>query len=293
MPVLHRAAAAATDAACATFGRHQVARTARFVFRRACLDVPNDLRTNGELGLQRQVLYLLPAGQRVHVVDVGANVGRWSAGMLTAVACAGRIGDLDLHALEPASDTFRRLSENLAGRPVTLARVALSERAGSAALYLAGPAAGRNSLLPPGAASPTSPTTPDAEEVLITTLDAYASGAGLDRIDLLKIDAEGHDLAVLRGAGGLLARGRILVAQFEYNCRWVDARFFLRDVFDLVQPFGYRVGKLTPRGVEFYDHWQADLETFVEGNYVACAPEAAGRLPTVAWRQRRACGQGV
>jgi hypothetical protein len=27
---------------------------------------------------------------------------------------------------------------------------------------------------------------------------------------------------------------------------------------------GYRVGKVTPRGVEFYPGWDADLETFVE-----------------------------
>ena len=65
------------------------------------------------------------------------------------------------------------------------------------------------------------------------------------------------------------------MAQFEYNHRWILGRFFLRDAFELVQAFGYRVGKLTPRGVEFYPGWDPELETFVEGNYVACAPAAA------------------
>jgi hypothetical protein len=81
----------------------------------------------------------------------------------------------------------------------------------------------------------------------------------------------------------LFAERRISVAQFEYNHRWVYARFFLRDAFDLLEPLGYRLGKLTPVGVEFYPRWDADLETFVEGNYIACEQGVAERLPSVAW----------
>jgi hypothetical protein len=31
---------------------------------------------------------------------------------------------------------------------------------------------------------------------------------------------------------------------------------------------GYRVGKVTPRGIEFYEAWHPELESFKEGNYV-------------------------
>ena len=71
--------------------------------------------------------------------------------------------------------------------------------------------------------------------------------------------------------------------QFEYNHRWVFARAYLRDAFDLLTGLGYRIGKLTPKGVEFYPGWDAELETFVEGNYVACEPRAAEALPAVRW----------
>jgi len=92
---------------------------------------------------------------------------------------------------------------------------------------------------------------------------------------------------VLQGARGLLAGHRVAVVQFEYNHRWVFARAFLRDAFDLLAGLGYQVGKLTPMGVEFYPGWDPDLETFVEGNYVACSPVAAGRLPAVRWWKAR------
>ena len=202
MSALRRAATTGTDLACRTVGRRHVVRAARFVLRRACLDVPNDLRTNGESSLQRWALGLSPPGRDIHVVDVGANVGRWSDAMLAAARQAGRLDDLDLHAFEPSSYTFARLSEALEGQRVSLHRTALGDQTGLSTLHVLAPGAGTNSLhAPPGV--PDGATT---EDVATTTLDAYADRTGLDHITLVKIDTEGHDLAVLRGARRLLRR---------------------------------------------------------------------------------------
>jgi FkbM family methyltransferase len=279
MSSFKRVGATATDFACLTLGRRQVVRASRFVLRRASLDVPNDMRINGEERLQRWIIDLFPHGRKMHVLDVGANVGEWSSSMLAAARQAGRAEDLDLHAFEPSSYTFACLSEALRGQRVRLQQSALSERSGSSILHVMGPGAGTNSLHAPPAKLMDMTT----EDVATTTLEEYADDAGLDDIALVKIDTEGHDLAVLRGAGRLLAEQRICVAQFEYNWRWVGARSFLSDAFQLLNPSGYRLGKLTPRGVEFYPGWDADLETFVEGNYVAAIPEVAALLPAVAW----------
>ena len=279
MSSLRYAAAVATDLACRTVGRRNVVRSSRFVFRRACLDIPNDMRTNGEKWLQQRVVDLSPSGVGISVVDVGANIGRWSLAMITAVQRSGRSSDLDLHAFEPSSYTFRLLSETLSDRQVTLNQAALCERKGVSVLHLIAPGAGRNSLHRPDGAD----FGVTSEAVPTVTLDEYASDYGLARLALVKIDTEGHDLAVLRGAGGLLAERRIGIVQFEYNHRWVYARSFLRDAFDLLEPLGYLLGKLTPRGVEFYPGWDPDLETFVEGNYIACTRSAAEKLSPVRW----------
>ena len=282
MSTFHRAGATATDIACFALGRRQVVRAARFVLRRASLDVRNDMRTNGEQRLQRWILDLFPHGRKMHVLDVGANLGQWSASMLAAAQQAGRAEDLDLHAFEPSSYTFARLAKTLGSQRVSLQQSALSEQSGSSILHVMGPGAGTNSLHAP----PASWTDTSTEDVATTTLEEYADGAGLDNIALVKIDTEGHDLAVLRGAGRLLTEQRICVAQFEYNWRWVGAKSFLCDAFQLLGPAGYRLGKLTPRGVEFYPGWDADLETFVEGNYVAAIPRVAAQLPAVTWWKR-------
>lgn len=289
MSTLRRAAAAATDLACSAVGRRQVVRAARFVLHRARLDIPNDLCSNGEASLQRWILELSPTGRQVRVFDVGANVGRWSGAMLAAASQADRLDDLDLHAFEPSSYTFDRLAEALEGQPVNICRLALSDRSGSSSMYITAPGAGTNSLHEP----PRPMTVTAIEDVAVTTLDSYARNAMLDHITLVKIDAEGHDLAVLRGSSGLFSEQRISIVQFEYNQRWVYSRSFLCDAFELLQPLGYQVGKLTPRGVEFYPGWDLDLETFIEGNYIACVPGVAARLPSVTWWKSTARGELV
>jgi FkbM family methyltransferase len=273
-----RAAAIATDFSCRVAGRRTVVRTARYILSRARLDYPNNMSTNGESDLQRSILRFSQAGEQIHVADVGANIGRWSESMLTAASKVGRETDLRLHAFEPDSRAFARLAEALDGRSATLSKTALSDRQGTSLFYVAAPAAGTNSLYPVPESNPVA-----QESVVTTTLDSYAEQAGVARFALVKIDAEGHDLAVLRGARTLLAEHRIAVAQFEYNHRWILGRFYLRDAFEFLLALGYRVGKVTPRGVEFYPGWDADLETFVEGNYLACDPEVAEELPAVKW----------
>ena len=58
----------------------------------------------------------------------------------------------------------------------------------------------------------------------VTTLDAWTARHGVERIGLLKIDAEGHDFAVLDGASRLLREGRIALLVWEGLQRWPDAQ---------------------------------------------------------------------
>jgi FkbM family methyltransferase len=244
------------------------------------MDGPNDMDTNGEIWLQHQVVGMSLPSERLHVLDVGANVGHWSSAMLSAASRAGRLDDLDLHEFEPSAYTFTRLSEALDSPCVTLGRLSLGDQPGLSTLHVIVSGAGTNSLYE----SPLAGATVGTENVQTTTLDDYAERTGLDgEIALLKIDTEGHDLAVLRGARGLLASQQITILQFEYNQRWIYAHTFLRDAFELLVPLGYSIGKLTWRGVEFYPRWDVDLESFVEANYVALVPWGAARIPSVRW----------
>lgn len=258
----------------AILGRRHLYRLGRFLFNYARLDLQNDMEINGELYVQQVAL-----GNSSHsplvCFDVGANVGLWSKALLQQAEQKSIA--TQVHAFEPCSETFTALTNDLngngrAGKFVAV-RKACSDQIGRATLNIVQPGCcGVNSIV-------TKSRFPvqAREEVELTTIDTYCHESSITAIRLLKVDAEGHDLAVIKGAAELLHRKAIDIIQFEYNQSWIEARNFLRDAFETVQAFGYELGKVTRRGVEFYQGWALELETFVEGNYIACTP---------VWKQR-------
>lgn len=103
----------------------------------------------------------------------------------------------------------------------------------------------------------------------IDTGDHYLEANGIQRIDFLKIDVEGHELEVLKGFARALEAGAISAIQFEYGITSGPARCYLGDFYELLEPLGYRIGRLFPDGVAFSDYYPALDEGHIMGNYVA------------------------
>jgi FkbM family methyltransferase len=263
-------------------GRRQLARLGRLLTLEARLDgTSDDMRRNGELLLLHAVIARLGADERAVLFDVGANRGDWTAHAATAARELNR-ANVQVVAFEPTPATFTllcdRLDAELRGGSVRAVECAMSDTVGRLSFRVFGPGNGRNTLT----------VSPDDDvhkviDVRCDTIDAYAAREKIDSVLMIKIDAEGHDLAVLRGASKMLAEGAIRFIQFEYNQRWIDARLYLRDAFDLLLPLGYHVGKVTPKGVEMYDRWHFELESWRQGNYVAWLSSEACPLPTLKW----------
>lgn len=216
----------------------------------------NDPSANGEYWLQQQVISA--AGKDVVLMDVGANKGNWT---LHALGQSMRRDGLSIHAFEPCTTTRNILLENTATFPnVSVHSAALSDAAGTANFYSKGPGAGTNSLDPSSGEA--------SEQVLLSTCDMFLRDNGIRHVSMLKIDTEGFDLMVLRGAAGALAEGRIECVQFEYNWRWLLNRASLRDVFLFIADKPYRFGKLVGESIEFHEDWHFELDRFFENNYV-------------------------
>src|SRR3954468_16629026 len=110
-----------------------------------------------------------------------------------------------------------------------------------------------------------------------TRLDPEATRLGLDHIDLLKIDAEGYDLHVLRGAQRLLKEQRIDVIQFEYGEAWPYAGSTLSAAYQLLEGAGYQVFALKGEQLVKVDY-QLYGEYFRYTNFVAARPAIATDL---------------
>jgi FkbM family methyltransferase len=260
-------------------GRRNIVRLGRFLSNEGRLDLLNEIDRNGENLVQRAALQQAPTGADVVIFDVGANVGEWTRNLLSEPLPGARP---KIHLFEPCETTFQTLVSNLAlwglGDSTIASNAALSSRDGHGTLFSVGPNQGTNSIYETAAGNKPSP-----EEITLEQCDSYCGRNGIQHIDLLKIDTEGHDMEVILGASNLLQARQIDIVQFEYNWRWVFARHFLRDAFAVFLPWDYCIGKVTPQGIEFYDDWHFELETFREGNYLAVKREFRMRFPQVKW----------
>ena len=99
-------------------------------------------------------------------------------------------------------------------------------------------------------------------------LDAAAAELGFAKIDLLKIDTEGHELAVLQGAKQLLERGAIDVIQFEFNEMNVISRVYMRDFMQLLADF--RFFRLLPTGAMPMDAYDPRVMEIFAFQNIAC-----------------------
>jgi FkbM family methyltransferase len=130
------------------------------------------------------------------VIDVGANVGHYTSRFSDLVGPQGRV-----IAVEPVAETFALVSANallFRHANVTLLNVAASDQSGVAGMQLSRFDTGLSNYYQARLAAGTTD-----RRVLTIRLDALALP---HPIRLMKIDAEGHDPAVLRGAEALLAR---------------------------------------------------------------------------------------
>jgi FkbM family methyltransferase len=147
-------------------------------------------------------------------VDVGANVGYYALVASRLVGDTGRV-----YALEPAPDTYARLVETLAmnrAANVTPIQVAAGAETGEAVLH--GAAEGHDEMstlldIPDVVRARRPELTPSAERpavettVVVEPVHRLVDPSDLPRLDLIKIDVEGYEGAVLAGLGPVFAVG--------------------------------------------------------------------------------------
>lgn len=221
-----------------------------------------DPETNGEFYLLEQVPQIRTA------FDVGANRGEW------AIACVTRRQGATVHAFELVPRTYDTLMRNTAGHPAIIANpFGLSDAPGEVEVQIhPDPEVDYLSSMVGGAAAASAihHTQFVTTRGRVETGDEYCRKNGVEHIDFMKVDVEGAEGHVLRGFRDMLAQNRIAVIQFEYGQQNIFSRFLLLDFYEMLGGFGYSVGKLLPRGVQFRP-WEPVHEDFLGPNFVAVA----------------------
>jgi FkbM family methyltransferase len=143
------------------------------------------------------------------LIDVGANVGLYSALALSTPGFHGRV-----LALEPHAESRRYLEKTLeANAPAPgaaqIVGLAAADRAGTLALYKNPENKGDNRLYP-------DPLLKGTESIEADTLDNICRRSGIASAQFVKIDVQGAEAQVVRGAAGVLGASTDCILMTEF-----------------------------------------------------------------------------
>ena len=218
----------------------------------------SDLQESGELKALRQIQKLLPKTPLV-LMDVGANIGDYS------ITLSSEFPNAEIHAFEPVSATYSLLAKNVDQyKNIHTHNIALGESSQSQDIYF-GTNNTHSSMI---GLRGDSGSLQKKETIQVEALDSYFMAMTLDKIDFLKIDVEGFEINVLRGAKKLLDEKKIGCIQFEFGGTMIDARIFLKDFYDILGS-NYTLYRVTKCGLYPMGVYQPHFEIFHYCNYVA------------------------
>ncbi len=182
--------------------------------------------------------------------DVGANVGQ------TRKYFRFHVPDAKIYSFEPVQTTFQQLQKSAAGDTnCVLENKALGDEAGEKTIRLFdGDMTVLNSLrddVMNNAANARE------ETIRIDTLDHYCSVNQIQQVDLLKIDTEGFEINVLKGAEQMLQSGRISFVYCETGFQQSNSR---NTYFPTLTEY------LAQRNYYFFGLYQMDYHDWKRGN---------------------------
>ena len=171
------------------------------------------------------------ADNAIVVFDIGANIGYYSVQFARLIGPKGIV-----HSFEPLTHLGRVLEENreLNGlENIFIVNKIVSNIEEIQRIYIASEDNwGRSSLMRPSE---------KYEDVESITVDSYCDTLGIDHIDLVKIDVEGHELSVLKGMEKALEEHCVRDIFVELNSKNLcQSGTSVEDVVAYMNCFDYR-----------------------------------------------------
>lgn len=195
------------------------------------------------------------------VFDIGANTGQWTAPALKINPT------VKIHCFEPCKNTFEELLSQRFPANVICNNFGMSSRSGEAKIFVFDKCTAMNSLYAREGLDGFDLSTQHEENILLDTVDRYCLEHGIETVDLVKMDVEGHEIEVCRGMTRMLSSGQIGAIQFEYGGCNIDARVLLKDIFAFFKDYCYSFYKLYPKELRLVPRYDQRLENFQYQNW--------------------------
>lgn len=197
------------------------------------------------------------------IFDVGANVGKYSI-LIRKFSQSVRI-----YAFEPHPKTFQKLKNNAGLYNFNAYDFGLGEEEGVLKFYdYAESKETSHATFLKDVIEKIHKNASVEMRVRMVRLDNFVTENKIDKIDLLKIDTEGNDLMVIKGAEKFIKDKKIDIIQFEFGDMNVIARVFFKDFFDTLPDYNFY--RLLPDALISIEEYDPKLhEIFAFQNIVA------------------------
>jgi FkbM family methyltransferase len=195
-----------------------------------------------------------PAAENL-LIDVGGNTGYWCASFLEFFPRSRVV------AFEPMRREFEAYRQRFAGREnVTVHNVGLSDDAGKAQLHVSQCSAHsslhRYVVSQPGLQSNVQQT----EQVNLATLDSHALGGLPAARKFLKVDVQGHEMSVLRGAAQTLRNIDVVLVECSLLPEYAGVPPSFAEVAAFLREFDLHPAMFRNHGRTLGPHaWEQDV----------------------------------
>jgi len=195
------------------------------------------------------------------IFDVGANRGQY-----LQMAKESSKREFQIYCFEPQSSAVQSLNDIAAKyKHVVVEHIGMSDRPGKSVIYRDSESSEYASLYESDY-SQYKVKLSFQEEIKLTTIDEYCNANGIDEIHFLKLDVEGHEISVLKGAKWMISAARINFIQFELGLASIESRVFLKDFFRVLND--YSIYRILPNGLDKINYSEYS-ELFLTTNYLA------------------------
>lgn len=197
------------------------------------------------------------------VLDVGANLGGYCS------AIRELYKDCTIYAFEPHPKTYNQLEKNTKNFNIKSLNLGVGASDGTLVLYdYASNDGSQHASLYKGVIEKIHNRQAVEHSVKVIAIDDFIAEKEIKKVYLLKIDTEGHEYEVLKGAKLSIKSGVIDIIHLEFNEMNVISRVFFKDIWDFLP--NYDLYRMLPDGlVPIKNYDPVFCEMFAYQNIVA------------------------
>lgn len=215
----------------------------------------HDIHSNGELSVIKKISKIKPKV----IIDGGANIGGYS------MFINKYIPSCKVYSFEPVESTYNKLLKKVKSHDnITPINKGLFSNNCSKEINLFDSNTHSSLYDIKGVSYQSS----NKSTIELIRGDDFIKANNIESIDFMKLDLEGAEFDALIGFQESLKNGIIKAIQFEYGYINISTKKLLIDFYELFNKYGYTLGKIFPKTVEFRDY-EFKHEDFIGPNFIA------------------------